>query len=73
MKPKLLPEMVNSAQISERREIKKGGSTQNTQKSHESALYEVEGEYEKQHERQAQGQLPRSKGNNQGGGRKSYE
>jgi hypothetical protein len=30
MKPKLVPEMVNSAQISERREIKKGGSTQSS-------------------------------------------
>jgi hypothetical protein len=44
MKPNLVPEVVNSAQTSEGREIKKVVALKVPPRSHQSALSEVEGE-----------------------------
>jgi hypothetical protein len=44
MKPKLIPEMVNFAQTSERREIKKVAAFKMVSKSRQSALCEGDGE-----------------------------
>jgi hypothetical protein len=73
MKPKPIPEVVNSAQTAESQEITKAAALKEAQKSRNPPFARAKEKYENQYERQDQGQLPRNEGNNQGGGWKDYE
>src|SRR5271167_3507421 len=53
--------------------LKKWQALKGTSKSCVRRFTGAKEKYENQHERSEQGQLPRSKGDNKGGGRKGYE